>query len=98
MTMSPWETSRLESLLKGLGRDTIINTGAWTNMAVEHLARTGADKGYFIIQPEDCCSTMNAEWQSASINFALQNVATVTKAEAVIKALGSPPRGAGATG
>jgi gluconolactonase len=88
MTMSAWETSRLESLLKGLGRDTIISTGAWTNMAVEHLARTGADKGYFIIQPEDCCSTMNAEWQNASINFALQNVATVTKADAVIKALG----------
>ena len=70
--MSAWETSRLESLLKGLGRDTIINTGAWTNMAVEHLARTGADKGYFIIQPEDCCSTMNAEWHNASINFAMQ--------------------------
>ncbi len=87
MTMSAWETSRLESLLKGLGRDTIISTGAWTNMAVEHLARTGADKGYFIIQPEDCCSTMNAEWQNASINFALQNVATVTNADAVIKAL-----------
>ncbi len=87
MTMSAWETSRLESLLKGLGRDTIISTGAWTNMAVEHLARTGADKGYFIIQPEDCCSTMNAEWQNASINFAVQNVATVTTADAVIKAL-----------
>jgi gluconolactonase len=87
MTMSAWETSRLESLLKGLGRDTIISTGAWTNMAVEHLARTGADKGYFIIQPEDCCSTMNADWQNASINFAMKNVATVTNADAVIKAL-----------
>ena len=88
MTMSAWETSRLESLLKGLGRDTIISTGAWTNMAVEHLARTGADKGYFIILPEDCCSTMNAEWHKASIDFAMQNIATVTKAEAVMKALG----------
>ena len=88
MTMSAWEGSRLESLLKGLGRDTIINTGAWTNMAVEHTARTGADKGYFIVLPEDCCSTMNAEWHNASINFAMQNVATVTKADAVIKALG----------
>ena len=88
MTMSPWETSRLEALLKGLGRDTIIDTGAWTNMAIEHTARTGADKGYFIILPEDCCSTMNAEWHKASIDFAMQNVATVTKADAVIKALG----------
>ena len=88
MTMSAWEGSRLESLLKGLGRDTIIDTGAWTNMSIEHTARTGADKGYFVVLPEDCCSTMNAEWHSASINFAMQNVATVTKAEAVIKALG----------
>ena len=47
MTMSAWEGSRLESLLKGLGRDTIIDTGAWTNMSIEHTARTGADKGYF---------------------------------------------------
>ena len=37
---------------------------------------------------------MNAEWHSASINFAMQNVATVTTADAVIKALGSPARGA----
>ena len=41
---------------------------------------------------------MNAEWHKASINFAMQNVATVTNAEAVIKALGSRPHGAGATG
>jgi len=87
MTMSAWEGTRLESLLKGLGRDTIIDTGAWTNMSIEHTARTGADKGYVVVVPEDCCSTMNAEWHAASINFAMQNVATVTKAEAVIKAL-----------
>jgi gluconolactonase len=88
MTMSAWEGTRLESLLKGLGRDTIIDAGAWTNMSIEHTARTGADKGYVVVVPEDCCSTMNAEWHLASINFAMQNVATVTTADAVIKALG----------
>jgi gluconolactonase len=31
---------------------------------------------------------MNAEWHNASINFALQNVAVVTNADAVIKAFG----------
>ncbi|HEX9167902.1 MAG TPA: isochorismatase family protein, partial [Roseiarcus sp.] len=87
MTMSAWEGTRLESLLKGLGRDTIIDTGAWTNMSIEHTARTGADKGYAVVVPEDCCSTMNAEWHKASIDFAMQNVATITKAQAVIKAL-----------
>ena len=88
MRMSAWEGTRLETILKSAGRDMIINTGAWTNMSVEHTARTGADKGYFMIVPEDCCSTMNPEWHHASINFALQNVSIVTKSEAVIRALG----------
>jgi gluconolactonase len=88
MRMSAWEGTRLETILKATGRDMIINTGAWTNMSVEHTARTGADKGYFVVTPEDCCSTMNAEWHSASINYAMQNVAVVTNADAVIRALG----------
>jgi gluconolactonase len=88
MRMSAWEGSRLETILRAQGRDMIINTGAWTNMSVEHTARTGADKGYFIVVPEDCCSTMNAAWHRASIDFALQNVAVVTSAEAVIRAFG----------
>lgn len=87
MTMSAWESGRLENYLKGAGRDTIINTGAWTNMSVEHTARTGADKGYAIILPEDACSTMNADWHRASIDFAMTNVATVTSVDAVIAAL-----------
>jgi len=88
MRMSAWEGTRLETILKATGRDMIINTGAWTNMSVEHTARTGADKGYFMIVPEDCCSTMNADWHNASINFAMQNVAVVTKTDIVIRGLG----------
>jgi gluconolactonase len=84
MRMSAWEGTRLEMILKATGRDMIINTGAWTNMSVEHTARTGADKGFLMIVPEDCCSTMNAAWHNASVNFALQNVAVVTDADAVI--------------
>ncbi len=88
MSMSAWETSRLESYLHHGGRDTIINCGAWTNMSVEHTARTGADKGFHMILPEDACSTMNADWHVASINYAMQNVATVTTTAAVLEALG----------
>lgn len=88
MRMSAWEGTRLETILKSGRRDVIINTGAWTNMSVEHTARTAADKGYFVVVPEDACSTMNAEWHIASINFALQNVSIVTKTEDVIAALG----------
>jgi gluconolactonase len=89
MRMSAWEGTKLETILRATSRDVIINTGAWTNMSVEHTARTGADKGYFVVLPEDCCSTMNADWHNAAINYALQNVSVVTKADAVIAALGA---------
>jgi len=93
MRMSAWQGTKLETLLAGLGRDTIIVTGAWTNMSVEHTARTGADKGYYMVVPEDGCSTMNADWQNASINYALQNVSTVTTCAAVTEALAGVPAG-----
>jgi len=85
--MSAWEGTNLETILKANGRDVIIETGAWTNMSIEHTARTGADKGYIMIIPEDGCSTMNADWHRASINYAMQNVALVTTTDSVIAAL-----------
>ena len=88
MRMSGWQDTRLETLLIGLHRFTVIVTGAWTNMSIEHTARTGADKGYVVYVPEDCCSTMNADWHNASINYALQNVSTVTSCDAVLAAIG----------
>jgi gluconolactonase len=89
MRMSGWEGTKLEPLLAGFGCDTIIVTGAWTNMSIEHTSRTGADKGYTVYVPEDCCSTMNADWHNAAINYALQNVSTVTTCDEVIEALGA---------
>ena len=86
--MSAWEGTKLEVLLAGLGVDTVVVTGAWTNMSIEHTARTGADKGYYMFVVDDCCSTMNADWHNASINYALQNVSTVTNSGEVIEALG----------
>jgi gluconolactonase len=88
MRMSGWQDTKLETILRGLDRDQLIITGAWTNMSIEHTARTGADKGYFVFIPEDCCSTMNADWHNASINYALQNVSTVTSCDAVVAAIG----------
>ena len=97
MRMSAWEGSSLETVLKAGGRDALIDTGAWTNMSIEHTARTGADKGYFMVVPEDACSTMNAEWHAASIGYALQNVAIVTRTDDVIAALDGAPRAAEST-
>ena len=87
MRMSGWEGTSLETILKAEGRDIVIVTGAWTNMSIEHTARTGADKGYVMVVPEDCCATMNADWHRASIDYALTNVAAVTKVETVMAGL-----------
>jgi gluconolactonase len=87
MRMSAWQDTQLEAVLKGLGVDTIVVSGAWTNMSVEHTARTGADKGYTVVLPEDCCSSMNAEWHQAALSYALPNVATVTTSSVVQGAL-----------
>ncbi len=87
MRMSAWQGTNLENILVGTGRDTVIVTGAWTNMSIEHTSRTGADKGYYMIVPEDGCSSMDADWHNASINYALQNVSTVTTVDSVISAL-----------
>jgi gluconolactonase len=83
--MSPWETTSLDTILRSHGISTLINTGAWTNMAVEHTARTGADRGYKIVIPEDATSTMNEDWQRASIDFAVQNVAQVESTADLLK-------------
>ena len=87
MRMSAWEGTSLETILKATGRDTIIECGAWTNMSIEHTARTGADKGYLMVIPEDACSTMNRDWHRASVEYAMQNVAAVTTTAQVLAVL-----------
>jgi gluconolactonase len=58
-------------------------------MSIEHTARTGADKGYYMVVAENGCSTMNADWHNAAINYALQNVSTVTTCGEVLGAIGA---------
>jgi len=77
MRMNGFYNTNLDNLLRGLGVETIVITGAWTNMSIEHTARHGADAGYEIIVASDGTSTVNGEWQNAALNYALTNVATV---------------------
>ncbi len=85
--MSAWEGTNLESILKANKIDTIINTGSWTNMSVEHTARTGADKGYKIFIPEDCCSSLNDKWHKSALEMALPNVSTIVKTQDLLSSL-----------
>jgi gluconolactonase len=89
MRMNGFYGTRLDILLRGLGADTIVITGAWTNMSIEHTARHGADAGYEVVVVADATSTTGDEWQDAALNYAMTNVARVARADEVAAALGA---------
>ncbi|MBV9415390.1 MAG: cysteine hydrolase [Solirubrobacterales bacterium] len=88
MRMNGFYDTRLDILLRGLGADTIVITGAWTNMSIEHTARHGADAGYQVLVVSDGTSTTGDEWQQAALNYAMTNVARVLSTEEAVQALG----------
>src|SRR3954463_13858671 len=77
MRMNGFHDTKLDTLLRGLGVETLIITGAWTNMSIEHTARHAADAGYRAVVASDGTSTVDDEWQNAALNYAMQNVASV---------------------
>ena len=88
MRMNGFHGTNLETILKGLGVDTIVISGAWTNFSVEHTARHGADAGYRAIVVTDGTSTINDEWHNASLNYALENIAERVPTADIVAALG----------
>ena len=89
MGMNGFHGTRLDTLLRGLGVETLVITGAWTNMSIEHTARHGADAGYEIVVASDGTSTIDDEWQHAALNYAMTNVATVATCSEIADALGA---------
>ena len=89
MRMNGFYDTQLDILLRGLGADQLIITGAWTNMSIEHTARHGADAGYEVVVPSDGTSTTGDEWQNAALNYAMTNVAKVATCAEIKSALGS---------
>lgn len=87
MRMNGFYDTRLDTLLRGLGAETIIITGAWTNMSIEHTARHGADAGYEVVVVSNGTSTIGEEWQRAALEYALTNVARVADTDEVLAAL-----------
>ncbi|MGG6313085.1 cysteine hydrolase [Paenibacillus macerans] len=86
--MSAFNGTQLDTLLRGLGIENIIVTGVWTNMAVEHTCRDGADFGYNVTIATDGTATINEEWQRAALDYAMNNIATKMTTEEIIESLG----------
>src|SRR3954467_13480098 len=62
MRMNGFFQTPLDILLRGLGADAIVVTGAGTNMPTEHPPRHGADAGYQVVVASDGTSTTSDEW------------------------------------
>jgi gluconolactonase len=88
MRMNGFYDTRLDILLRGLGVEQLVVTGAWTNMSIEHTARHGADAGYEVVVASDGTSTTGDDWQRAALEYAMTNVAQVATCAEIGKALG----------
>jgi gluconolactonase len=87
MRMNAFHGTRLDTILRGCGIDTLVITGAWTNFSVEHTARHGADAVYKIVVATDGTSTIDDEWQNAAMSYALENIADRLSCAEIIRAL-----------
>jgi nicotinamidase-related amidase len=85
--MNGFYNTVLDNLLRAYGTETLVITGAWTNMSIEHTARHGADAGYEIIVVSDGTSTVDDDWQNAGLSYALTNVGRTATAQDVTAAL-----------
>jgi gluconolactonase len=81
--MNGFYNTILDNLLRGFGTETLVITGAWTNMSIEHTARHAADAGYEVVVVSDGTSTVSDEWQNAGLSYALTNVGRTATAQEV---------------
>jgi ureidoacrylate peracid hydrolase len=85
--LSAFSGTALDVILRNLGIATVVVTGVWTNMAVEHSVRDAADHAYQVVVVGDATSSINAEWQAVALGYALTNIATIASTVDVTDAL-----------
>jgi nicotinamidase-related amidase len=87
--MSAFNCTTLDTKLRGLGASTIVVCGAWTNFAIEHTCRDGADFGYEVVLATDATATISDEWQQAAFSYALTRIVQLRTVDELVAELGS---------
>jgi len=85
--MSAFTGSDLDLILRNRGIQTLIMTGAATNVAVESTARDAADRGYRVVIAADCCVAATTGAHGAALDSLALIVSRITSAGAVRSAL-----------
>jgi len=80
--------TQLYPVLRQLRRSTMLMTGVSTNIAIESIVRASVNRGFDMVVVEDCCASYPDEWHRFSVENILPLLATVTTADAVVRALG----------
>jgi len=83
--------TQLYPVLRMLGRTTMLMSGVSTNLAVEGIVRASVNRGFDMVLIEDCCASYPDEWHQFSVENIMPLLATVTSAEAVVRALAPAP-------
>ncbi len=85
--VSAFYASPLEGILTAQGITHLVLTGVATDGVVEGTARDGADRGYVIVIPEDCCVGTTEEAHRVILGGILSFLATVCRSDEVLQAL-----------
>jgi nicotinamidase-related amidase len=80
----------LDTLLRGLGTQTVILTGVSTNVALPGTTIEATNRGYSVVVPEDCTAGGSPETHEFMIREFFPLLSAVTTAEAVLAALRAP--------
>lgn len=84
--ISSFYASTLASFLEAQGITHLILTGIATDGVIDGTARDGADRGYYIFIPRDCCAATSENAHNTLLNGVLAMIANVCDSKEVIAA------------
>ena len=87
VTMSAFNSSPIDSVLRSAGIEYLVFTGVSTNSCVEGTARDAADHGYKCVLAEDACGAASEKLHEASIDNFRRLLGRVEKTETIINEL-----------
>jgi biuret amidohydrolase len=84
--VGPMTGTQLDSILRNLGRKTIVGVGVSVNVGMTNLAFDAVNRGYQMVMPRDAIAGVPAEYADAVIKNTLSLIATITTTDEIIGA------------
>ncbi len=86
-TVSAFNSSPIESVLRAMGIQYCLCAGVSTNMCVDGTARDASDRGYYCTLVEDACGAAKEEYHHAAVITFQRGFGRVNSTDEVIKEL-----------